>query len=165
MEKKVNNQRAYLSIYHFCIHLKYVCPLFISLVIRANILHTWMGISLTSVFLALLLSQWAQRLLERTCLLNKHLFSPWNRIYKFLRWSKNKLGVACHPNDMSFTHVSLEKQLVCLKDASHCLAWKPDTFIQGYEPSSVLCENRYFLDYFVIALMVGYTLNAVITEL
>ena len=158
MGKKVNNQRVYLSVYHFCIHLKYVCPLFISLVIRANILHTWRGISLTSVFLALLLSQWAQRLLERTCSLNKDLFSPWNRTYKFLWWSKNKLGVACHPHDTSFTHISLEKQLVCL-------AWKPDTFIRGYEPSSVLRENSSFLDDFVMALMMGCTLSAAITEL
>lgn len=37
--------------------------------------------------------------------------------------------------------------------------------LQNYEPSSVLCENRYFLDDFVIASMMGYALNAVITEL
>lgn len=37
--------------------------------------------------------------------------------------------------------------------------------LRKHEPRSVLCENKYFLDGFVMALMVGYTLNAVITEL
>lgn len=36
--------------------------------------------------------------------------------------------------------------------------------LQKHEPRSVLCENKYFLDGFVIALMVGYALNADITE-